>query len=392
MGKIGALGQGTEMPPTITWDNLRELAGFSADQGSAVSLYLNLDPRDVPTAADVETRANSLISEANRTLEERKGSLTREAREALKHDIERIAAWFDDGFDRHGLRGVAVFAAGLDNFWSTLPLPDPVTDHISISGGLCLAPLARLAGRAEPLLVAAVGRERGQVFKLASGTLVEIADESEDVPGRHDQGGESQGRYERHIDEIVERHWRRVADTLDSCVRKLERAHVVLVGTEDMRSEFEAMLTSAVRNRLLGWTTAEAHADGQPLLDAARPVLEEWWASRDDDVIARWREEAGKQGRASTGWEQTLEAASDGRAELLLIQDGIDEPAFQCPACGRAQRSNGSCPLDGTTLESRESGLDLAVHQTLVHGGTVHVIRERRDLEPVGGVGALLRY
>jgi hypothetical protein len=53
---------------------------------------------------------------------------------------------------------------------------------------------------------------------------------------------------------------------------------------------------------------------------------------------------------------------------------------------------NGSCPLDGTTLESRDSGLDLAVHQTLVHGGKVHVIRERRDLEPVGGVGALLRY
>jgi hypothetical protein len=32
------------------------------------------------------------------------------------------------------------------------------------------------------------------------------------------------------------------------------------------------------------------------------------------------------------------------------------------------------------------------VHQTLAHGGTVQVIRGRRDLEPVGGVGALLRY
>jgi peptide subunit release factor 1 (eRF1) len=95
---------------------------------------------------------------------------------------------------------------------------------------------------------------------------------------------------------------------------------------------------------------------------------------------------------STTGWAQTLEAASDGRAELLLVQDGVDEPAYQCPACGRAQTTNGSCPLDGTTLESRESGLDLAVHQTLVYGGTVHVIRERRDLEPVGGVAALLRF
>jgi len=53
------------MAVTVTWDKLRELAGFRADQGCAVSLYLNLDPSEVPTAAGLETRTNSLISEAN---------------------------------------------------------------------------------------------------------------------------------------------------------------------------------------------------------------------------------------------------------------------------------------------------------------------------------------
>jgi peptide chain release factor subunit 1 len=376
----------------ITWEQLRDLAAFRADQGCAVSLYLNLDPSEVPTPADVETRANSLISEIQRKYDERKGTLAHEQREALKRDIERIKAWFDDGLDRHGVQGIAVFAAGLDNFWSTLPLPDPVTDRVTISSDLCLAPLARLVGRADGVLVAVVGRERGQVFKLAGRTLVEIADETEGVPGRHDQGGWSQARYERHIDEIVERHWRRVADTLDDCVRRHSGARVVLVGAEDMRSDFEEIASSEVKNRLLGWTTAEAHADAQQLLEAARPVVEEWRATREEDLIARWREEAAKNGRAAKGWEQTLEATSDGRAELLLVQDGADERAYQCPRCGRAQAANGSCPLDGTTLESRDSGLDLAVHQTLAHGGTVHVIRDRRDLDPVGGVGALLRY
>ena len=101
------------MAGTITWDGLRELAGFRADKACAVSLYLNLDPSEVPTPADVETRASSLISEAHRLLDERKGSLGREEREALKGDIERIKTWFDDGFDRHGVRGIAVFAACL---------------------------------------------------------------------------------------------------------------------------------------------------------------------------------------------------------------------------------------------------------------------------------------
>jgi peptide chain release factor subunit 1 len=377
---------------TLSWEELRELAGFRAENGCAVSLYVGLDPRDSPTPGTVETRVNSLLAAAERKLDERKSHLPRVQREALKADISRITAWFDDGFDRHGVRGVAVFAAGLDNFWSTLSLSEPARDDVKIGSELYLAPLARLVGRSDGLLVAAVGRERGEVFRLSGGQLTEIADETEDVPGQHDQGGWSQARYERHIDEIVERHWRRVADTLDSRLRRLAGARVVLVGAEDMRSDFEEVLPTEVRSRLVGWTTAEAHADAGELLAAVQPVVDEWRATKEAALLERWREEAGKNGRAAAGWEQTLEAASDGRVELLLVQDGADRQAFECPACGRAQLTDGSCPLDGTTLEGREEGFDLALHQTLRHGGTVHVVRDRQDLEPVGGVAALLRF
>jgi hypothetical protein len=43
-------------------------------------------------------------------------------------------------------------------------------------------------------------------------------------------------------------------------------------------------------------------------------------------------------------------------------------------------------------MEERQDGLDLAVHQTLAHGGTVLALSQRKDLEPVEGIGALLRF
>ena len=43
-------------------------------------------------------------------------------------------------------------------------------------------------------------------------------------------------------------------------------------------------------------------------------------------------------------------------------------------------------------MEQRDDGLDLAVHQTLAHGGTVWALRHHQDLEPVEGIGALLRF
>ncbi len=380
------------MAGTVNWDQLRELAAFRAAKGCAISLFVNLDPSAAPTPADIQSRVNSLLDRAGKDIEERKAQLARAQREALKSDLDRIRAWFDDGFDRQGANGVAVFAAGLDNFWATLTTSDPLADDAKVAGELYLAPLARDVGRSDGTLVAVVGRERGEVYRLRGGSLHVIAEESTDVPGRHDQGGWSQARYERHIDEIVERHWRQVAETLDRCARSVDRARVVLIGGEEMRSDFESVLSNEVRPCIAGWATAEAHADAQALLQAAKPVLEEWWRQRDEQILDRWREEAARNGRAATGWQETLEAASDGRVELLLVADGTDQPAYQCPQCGRAQVSNGSCPLDGTTMESRESGFDLALHQTLAHGGTVHSLRDRPDLEAAGGVAALLRF
>jgi peptide chain release factor subunit 1 len=377
---------------TLTWEQLRELAGFRAGKGCAISLYVSLDPSEVPTPPAVETKVNSLLAAAERRLEERKSQLPRDQREGLKQDLRRIADWFDDGFDRQGVRGVAVFAAGRDNFWETVAVPDLLADDVHIGNDLYLAPLARLAG-GDGGLVAFVGRERGQVWRLRGGQLTEIADQTDEVPGQHDQGGWSQGRYGRHIENLVEQHLRDVAGTLDRLVRRLRGVPVVLIGAEEIRSEFEAALSNEVLSCLAGWASAEAHADGAQVLAAANPVLDAWKAEREHGLLERWREEAGKNGRAASGWESTLEAASDGRVDLLLVQDGVDRPAYQCPQCGRAQMTNGSCPLDGTTMEAKDGGLDLALHQTLAHGGTVHVIRgDRRDLEPVGGVAALLRF
>jgi peptide subunit release factor 1 (eRF1) len=121
-------------------------------------------------------------------------------------------------------------------------------------------------------------------------------------------------------------------------------------------------------------------------------VLEKAESKDESEAIERWREEAGRNGRAASGWEQTLEAASDARVELLLFQNGVDRPAFRCPACGRAAIAEGNCPLDGTRLEPTDAGLDLAVHQTLAHGGAVWAIRYHEDLAPVEGIGALLRF
>jgi peptide chain release factor subunit 1 len=377
------------MAGTVTWPRLRELAAFRTENGCAISLYLNLDPSDVPTPGDAQTRMNALLNEAAKI---DRSDLTHDARLGLQADFDRIARWFDDDFERHGAQGLAVFAASLDNFWDTLSLPEPVRDGVRVARDFYLAPLVPVVARTDGTIVAVVGREQGQLYRLRAGRLEPIADQFEEQPGRHDQGGWSQARYQRHIEKLVQEHLKGVAEELDRSRRRLHSPKIVLVCSEETRSEFTEELSKEAQDAVVGWTQAEAHASPTELLQAVTPVLEQSQAKDEAETLARWREEAGRNGRAASGWAQTLEAASDGRVDLLLFQKGTDRPAFRCPHCGRASLEEGSCPLDGTRLERVEAGLDLAVHQTLAHGGAVWAIRHHEDLAPVEGIGALLRY
>ena len=159
------------MAATVNWDSLRELANFQAENGCAISLYLDLDPSDTPTAGDAQTRVRSLIDQAHQHAPR---SASHAAREGLKADIERLEGYLTGEFNRDGAHGVAVFCAGPDNFWFPLALTDSVPDRVKIGKSFYLAPLVPLVGRGEGALVALVGREQGEVYRLHQGRLAHV--------------------------------------------------------------------------------------------------------------------------------------------------------------------------------------------------------------------------
>jgi peptide subunit release factor 1 (eRF1) len=380
------------MARTVTWDELRDLAGFEAENGFAISVYLDLDPSTVATTGDAQTRLNSLLDGAAKANGGKHRELTHQQRVALRGDFDRIRHYFDAEFERDGAHGLAIFCAGLDNVWRPLPLTEVVPDGIKIDQLLYLAPLVPLVGRGEGALVLVVSREQGRFFRLRAGRLEDLADYFEEQPRRHDQGGLAQARQQRHVDELAHDHLKRVAEQLDRFVRRLRGPQVVVVAGEDTWGELEGLLSQDVRKVLAGVAHAEAHASPPELLAAATPVLERWRAEKETKAVDRWKDELGRNGRAASGWAATLEAASDARVELLLFREGANHEAKRCPACGRLSLEGAKCPLDGTQLEGSVDGLDLAVHRTLAHGGTVWAVRQRDDLDGAGGIGALLRF
>jgi peptide chain release factor subunit 1 len=379
------------MAATVTNDLLRQLAAFQAANGCAVSIYVAFDPSSTPTTPDVEAKFNSVLSWAEKEAEASAKGRTHGCQTALREDLAHLRSWWDNEFDRDGSRGVAIFASSADGLFQAVPLPAAVGDSVQIGPSLHLAPLAGRLGRDDGALVLVVSRERGTVYRLGGGRLHEVVDESDDLPGQHTQGGWSQARYERHIDELVKQHLKTVGDEVDRRVHNHGQLKIAVVCGEDLRSEFESALSTEARAAVVGWTTADAHAGPVELLQLVRPLLDEAAAHEEREVLERWQEERGRGGRAAAGWKQVLDAASDARVDTLLIEEDAHVQAWQCPQCGRASADGGGCPLDGTKLAERPDGADLAIQQTILHGGTL-VRFGSGALGAAQGIAALLRF
>jgi peptide chain release factor subunit 1 len=379
------------MAVTVTSDLVRQLAAFRASNGCALSVYVDLDPSSTPTIPDVEAKFSALLARAEKEAEARAQGRGRDCRSAVRADLQQIRAWWDGEFDRDGANGVAVFVSSTDGLFQAVPLPEGVGDSAQIGPSLQLGPIAGRVGRDDGALVAVVSRERGTVYRLDAGRLREVVDESDDVPGQHAQGGWSQARYQRHIEELVKQHLKTVGDEVDRRVHNHDGLTMVVVCSEDLRSEFLSALSNEARAAIAGWTTAEAHAGPDELLRAVRPLLDEAAARHDLRLLERWREEHGRGGRSAAGWKQVLDAVSDARVEVLLLEEGAHRLSWQCPRCGRASADGGKCPLDATKLEERPDGADLAIQQAVLHGGALARVGSGA-LGIDSGIAALLRF
>ena len=380
------------MAETVSWDGLRELAEFRAEKGCAISFYLDLDPKTAPTAGDAATQVSALLADGERHAEANNRGLTHDQRVALKHDFTRIRDYFANEFTpgrcarRRGLlgrNGQRLAAARADRVGAR---PRPGRQGVPPRAARSARRPRRggdrrrrrpRARRAVPAPRGATGRDRRPDGRRSRpsrpGRLVAVplpAAHREARRGAPERGGRGA----------------RPAGAQDARAEGDRR----LVGGDARRVRGAPL--EQTKSAVVGWTSADAHASPQELLELTAPILDAARARHEASLLERWREGAGRGGRAASGWAETLEAASDARVEVLLYEEGADHEAWQCAACGRLSATGGQCPLDGTETDRRDDGLDLTVHQTVAHGGTVWAVTAHEDLGPAEGVAALLRY
>ena len=340
---------------------LDRLAEFAPATAPFISLYLNAQPNDVGrdqfgafVRKELRGRAETYPS----------GS---EARASLDRDIQRIEAFIASDV-QPSANGIAIFAcAGADDFFEALQLEAPVPDHVLyIADRPQLYPLAQIDSRYPRCAAVVCDTNRARIFVVALARIEQQHEIQGTKTRRHDMGGWSQARYQRHIENFHAQHAKEVADTLARIVADEAIPHVILFGDAVILPMLREQLSPQVLERVIDAsslpTTAPDHEVLRKSLESLERYNEESDKAKVEAMIGAYR--AGGLGVA--GLKQTRLALEIGQVDELLL----------------------SATFDGGSEET-VNDLVARARQT---SARVTIIEDPALLEPVGGVGALLRY
>jgi peptide subunit release factor 1 (eRF1) len=375
----------------VTREKLRELAALRAGEGRVLSLYLDLDPSTFGTEPARATAVTSLLDEARRLVDDTPG-LSHDALAALRADVERAREFFASYDFAKGAHGVALFSSQAVGLFEPLKLPRTVEPLVVIDDSPYVEPLLDVSAASWCVLLSS--RRSGRILRGSAERLDEVARVSDEVHGRHSQGGWSQARYQRSIEREAENHVQRVADAVFRGFRRSPFDHLLIGAAEELMPEIEDALHSYVRKRLVGRFDVDVeHSTAEDVRAAAAPLMDAQDRLRERVALDRLAEGLGSGGRAAAGFAAVLDALHQRRVEILLFERGLSTAGTVCPACGWMSADSATrCPVDEETLQARANVVETAVECALSQSAEVIPVRHHADLGPHGRIGAVLRF
>ena len=377
-------------------EQLDRLAGFEPAPYPVVSLYLDTRPnqhgRDQYQAfTRKELKARSRTYPPNSP-----------ERESLDKDIERITRFLDVEVDPSA-NCVAIFACSAGELFETIQSGGVVPQHaLHIGDRPHLYPLARLESQSPRYAAVVTDTNTAHILVISAGELVTDREVNNVKTRRTSQGGWSQARYQRHLENFHLQHVKDVVDALDRVVRGEEITHILISCDEVTLPLLREQLPKRLAEKVVDHIRVEAHAAAAEVLKASMEAMDKINAKTDrekaDAAIGAYR--AG--GLGVVGPEDTLVALIKGQVDELLITADMQRmrPVPVGTAVGRGKEATVSEPVLESVSAGEPAGAlpetvrlaDDLVAKAKQTGARITFIEDPELLSEHGGVAALLRF
>jgi peptide chain release factor subunit 1 len=314
-------------------------------------------------------------------------------RESFDSDVERIKEYADK--IPASANGVAIFACAAENYFLKIEFDVPFeTNKFFVENKPSIYPLARLIDQNPEFAVVLADSNMAKLFIMQRGKVLNNEEIENTTYSRSDEGGWSQKRFQKHIDEMRKQHAREVMEELKTVLREEDIRHFVLAGNKDvvvplLLDEMDDFLNE----RLAGTVRMEIDASENEIMDAAETVIKEADTLKDKEKIDALNEENYDGGKGVTGVAKTLRALANGQVQELYLAAKFDEFDYDENKIKEVLKeyAPGEDGEMANVTHPRQIADDM-IARALDSAERIRFIEDENLLKEAGGVGALLRY
>jgi len=369
---------------------IRKLAKIPETGYPFLSLYLNTKWEDEKQRGRVRLFVKNELKEAQKLMKEEE-----KFRKSLQSDSEKIQRYIEGLIHRaydERFKGIAIFAcSGIDAFIiyrSSISFQNQFT----ISSKPSLRQLVQISDENKSAIAVMVDTDRAKIFEMSLGEIHLESQIESYVPGRHEQGGWSQMRFQRHIREHMHQHHKGVAEQLIKLFDEERCENIVLIGQEHILASFRALLPERVREKIKGGLSAKFEEESSNLAQKVIEYLHGEYFKEEHTIIEEVIATALARGAAAVGLRDTIEAINRGQVHRLVLDSDLKRQGWQCIKClALGDITALSCPFCNSAIETVDLAEEM-IRSVINRDGEVDMIKDHPELNKYEGVGAMLRF
>jgi peptide subunit release factor 1 (eRF1) len=376
----------------LSRDPIEALTRFKGDPFWTTSFYLDTDKGKF-TKKEIGLAFKNLLADGRLRLEAL--ALSKDRKESLLEDLDRIAAFGAQSLAAHGQSGLAVFSCNKKKFWDVLGLPHGPRDRLLFDQNPYVRPLVAILDKYRRLCVFLVNRREAKWYEVFMEEIAPLQDLTSDVPSRVKVGGfeGTEGkRIERRLEAHVLDHLKKSAQLTFDLFKK-NRFDGLLLGCEEKYcSELEPLLHTYLKEKLAGRIKAKPGDPPAEILKEAVKLEEKMEQKSEEETVGTLVAELERGGRACSGLKDTLRHINQGDVQILAVSHNFSKKGRLCPSCRFLYVEETICPVCDKATTAVLDVVDEAIEAAVAKNAQVKQVTPPSKLDHYGKIGALLRY
>ncbi|MFB0565507.1 MAG: hypothetical protein ACETWK_07495 [Candidatus Aminicenantaceae bacterium] len=371
---------------------IETLNEFKSRDFLTTSFYLDTD-KSKRTKKEINLAFKNLIGK-NRTQAD-KMDVSREKRESLNQDLDKINHFFKQNSASYNYPGLAIFSCAREDFWQVFSLPDPPRNTVFFDHNPYVRPLSAILDEYHRICTLLINRREAAWYEVYMGEISRLKHLTADVPPEVREGGwegyESK-RIERHVATHLREHFKNVAQITFNFFKKNHFNWLFLGCKDEHCVEFESLLHPYTKSSLKGRVKAKSSDSVDKVLKESLQLEKKLKKEEEDEIIDQLISELEKGGLAISGVKDTLKKLNRGEVQTLVITRNFAKPGKICPRCNFLFLDELRCPSCRIKTERVVDVIDEAVEASMDKKSRVKHINPPSKLRRYGNIGAFLRY